>query len=326
MCSAVSELADSPNVAYPPPRATTMAGAPDDDDVSHLFAVPLVVSLQFQLCHHGGAAPPSGAFRRFVQSRHCPLCMPPRRHQTHGQATRARPSPCRLHLLPSTTTRRPWPGQVPGVDDARRRRQRQSSGGGGGEAELHYPDHPSGGARRRRDPATISPARCMAIVAQRLAAAALPGAQIIAQAIVCGGRPAATATTWSRRCTPRPPPRPSRRSRRPYDQLGLGVGLEQLDDVDERRARDRVAADADDRSSCRSRAGPARCRSGRSACPSATRRRRCPPRRTTAGMIPTFALPGDRMPGQLGPTRRVPGGALAGGCRRAARRGRGCPR
>ena len=62
-----------------------------------------------------------------------------------------------------------------------------------------------------------------------------------------------------------------------HDQLGLGVGLEQRDDVDEARARHRVAADADDRSSCRTRAGPARCRSGRSACRSARRRRRCPP-------------------------------------------------
>src|SRR3954468_22528916 len=34
---------------------------------------------------------------------------------------------------------------------------------------------------------------------------------------------------------------------RQHDQLGLVVGLEELDDVDERRARDRVAADADDR-------------------------------------------------------------------------------
>ena len=33
-------------------------------------------------------------------------------------------------------------------------------------------------------------------------------------------------------------------------------------------------------------------------------------------MIPTLALPGERMPGQLGPTRRQPG-CRAGGCRRA---------
>ena len=58
-----------------------------------------------------------------------------------------------------------------------------------------------------------------------------------------------------------------------HDELGLRIGLEAAQDVDERRADDRVAADADDRASCRRRPGPARCRSGTSACRSARRGR-----------------------------------------------------
>ena len=71
-----------------------------------------------------------------------------------------------------------------------------------------------------------------------------------------------------------------------------GSASNSVDDVDEARARHRVAADADDRRVAEAAPAPARCRSGRSACPSARRRRRCPRSKNCAGMMPTLALPG----------------------------------
>ena len=68
-----------------------------------------------------------------------------------------------------------------------------------------------------------------------------------------------------------------------HDQLGLGVGLVELEDVDEVGADDRVAADADDRGVALARPASARCRSGRSACPTWRRRRSCRGRRTGRG-------------------------------------------
>ena len=49
-----------------------------------------------------------------------------------------------------------------------------------------------------------------------------------------------------------------------------------------------------------------------------------PSLKISAGMIPTFALPGERTPGQFGPTSVTPRGAHVG-CRRGACRGPGCP-
>ena len=92
------------------------------------------------------------------------------------------------------------------------------------------------------------------------------------------------------------------------DQLGLVVGLEELEDVDERGARDRVAADADD-------PGVAEAALGQLVADLVGQRARARDDadvalgEEAAGMMPTLALPGERMPGQLGPTRRVPGWA-----------------
>ena len=88
-----------------------------------------------------------------------------------------------------------------------------------------------------------------------------------------------------------------------HDQLGLGVLLEQRDHVDERGADDRVAADSDDR-------GVADAELGQLVADLVGERPRArhepdPPwEKKSAGMMPTFALPGDSTPGQFGPISR----------------------
>ena len=88
-----------------------------------------------------------------------------------------------------------------------------------------------------------------------------------------------------------------------HDQLGLVVLLEQRDHVDEGAADDRVAADADDRRVADAELGQlvadlvgerARARDR----PTPPSEKKC------AGMMPTFALPGESTPGQFGPIRR----------------------
>ena len=91
-----------------------------------------------------------------------------------------------------------------------------------------------------------------------------------------------------------------------HDQLGLGVGLVQREDVDEVGADDRVAADADDRGVAGRRPASARCRSGRSACRDLETTPIGPGSKNWAGMMPTLALPGESTPGQLGPISRTP--------------------
>src|SRR5215213_6168335 len=78
-----------------------------------------------------------------------------------------------------------------------------------------------------------------------------------------------------------------------HDELRLRVGLELLHDVDERRADDGVAADPDDRR-----------------VPEPETRPTVPSLKISAGMIPTFAFPGLRTPGQFGPISVTPFGRV----------------
>ena len=91
------------------------------------------------------------------------------------------------------------------------------------------------------------------------------------------------------------------------DDLRLRVGLEPLEHVDERRADDRVAADADDRRVAEPELGQLVAdlvgeRPERDTRPTA------PSRKISAGMIPTFAFPGESAPGQFGPIIVTPFG------------------
>ena len=93
---------------------------------------------------------------------------------------------------------------------------------------------------------------------------------------------------------------------RHHDQLGLVVGLEQLDDVDEARARDGVAADADD-------ARVAEAALGQLVADLVGQRARARDDADVALLEergrddPDVGLAGERIPGQLGPIRRQPG-------------------
>ena len=108
----------------------------------------------------------------------------------------------------------------------------------------------------------------------------------------------AAAAPPRRRRRSRPPSRSARSRGRPRSSAITSMKLEPGTGSPPMPTIDGVAE---------ARAARARCRSGRSACPSARRRRRCPRGRTRAGMIPTFALPGESTPGQLGPISVTPG-------------------
>ncbi len=89
------------------------------------------------------------------------------------------------------------------------------------------------------------------------------------------------------------------------DVLGLGVGLELREDVDERRADDRVATDADDR---RVAEPPLRQLVADLVGQRAGARDEADVAdvKISAGMIPTLALPGESAPGQFGPISVTP--------------------
>ena len=109
-----------------------------------------------------------------------------------------------------------------------------------------------------------------------------------------------------------------------HDQLGLGVGLEQLDDVDEARARHRVAADAHDR-------GVAEAALGQLVADLVGERARARHQADVALLEelgrddPHVGLAGREDAGAVG-ARSGATSRAAGGCRRAARRAPGCPR
>ena len=110
-----------------------------------------------------------------------------------------------------------------------------------------------------------------------------------------------------------------------HDQLGLGVGLEQRDDVDEARARDRVAADADD-------ARVAEAALGQLVADLVGQRARARDDADVAlleergGDDPDVGLAGREHAGAVRADQPRACRCSRGGCRRAARRGPGCPR
>ena len=86
-----------------------------------------------------------------------------------------------------------------------------------------------------------------------------------------------------------------------------GSASKRLEDVDEGRADDRVAADADDGRVAEPELGQlvADLVGQR---PERETRPIAPAAKTSAGMIPAFALPGERTPGQFGPIIVTPFG------------------
>ena len=88
------------------------------------------------------------------------------------------------------------------------------------------------------------------------------------------------------------------------DRLGLGVGQEHLQHVDEFGALDRVAADADRGGLAEAFTAWSGTRPRRSACRSARRCRPMPGLKMLPGMMPILHSPGVSTPGQFGPIRR----------------------